>query len=398
MLKVLTFSTLFPHADSPNLGIFVENQTRRLAESGKAEVRVIAPLGIAPWPLSLHPRYAPLHKLPHEEMRSGLRVHRPRYSALPGIGWRFNDLAIFRACVPVMEQMRRDGFHFDIIDGEFFFPCGIAAALLARHFNVPLSIKARGADIHFWPTLPGVADKVRMAGATASGMLCVSQSLKRDMVALGLEADKIRVHYTGIELDRFAPVPRKEARAALGLPEGPLIVSVGALIPRKGHGLLIDAVAQLPGVHLRIAGQGDEKASLQAQIEKLGISDRVKLLGPLPYASLPALYSAADISALCCESEGLANVWVESMACGTPVVTFDVDGAPEAITHADAGRLILPEQRTAEAVSAALADLISNRAPPENVRAQAQRFSWANNSRTLIDHLHACAQKKSPAI
>lgn len=393
MLKVLTLSTLFPHQRAPNLGIFVENQTRRLAESGAAEVRVVAPVGIGPWPLSQLGHYDAIRELPEEEQRNGLHVYRPRYLAMPQFGWRLNDRAIVRSCQPLLARLRSEGFAFDIIDGEFFFPCGVAAAALGKHFGVPVSIKARGADIHFWPTKSGVADKIRRAGALATGMLSVSASLREDMVRLGLERDRIRVHYTGIDLARFAPMDKAEARRELGLPDAPLIVSVGALLPRKGHDLLIDAVAHLPGVHLRIAGQGELRSALQAQIDRSGLGERVKLLGALPYADLPKLYSAADVSALCCHSEGLANVWVESMACGTPVVTFNVDGAPEAINTPEAGLLLAPDQREPKQVAQALEKLLSGRASPEAVRSNAMRFSWENNTATLVEHLHECVRR-----
>jgi teichuronic acid biosynthesis glycosyltransferase TuaC len=388
MLRVLTFSTLFPHAQKPNQGIFVENQTRHLAASGAAEVRVVAPLAMPPWPLSLARHYRDNRSQPLEEVRNGLKIYRPRYLSLPKIGWRFNDAAIVRACRPLLQRLRDEGFAFDVIDAQFFWPCGAAAAQLASDFNVPLSIKSRGADIHYWTELPSVREKVIAAAKRADGMLAVSASLKADMVKLGFAAEKIRVHYTGIDLAAFDLRDQAEARARLGIGGGPVVVSVGALVPRKAHDLLISAIALLPDVHLFIAGQGAEEATLKAHIASLNLGHRVTLLGSVPHARLPDLFAAADISALCSKSEGLANVWVESMAIGTPVVTFNVDGGPEAITTADAGRLIPADQRTPEAVAAAITDLLKHRAPREAVRACAQRFSWANNTRTLVAHLN----------
>jgi teichuronic acid biosynthesis glycosyltransferase TuaC len=394
MLRVLTFSTLFPHEKKPNQGIFVENQTRHLAQSGAAEVRVVAPMAMAPWPVSLISHYNDTRQQPLEEMRNGLKIYRPRYLSLPKIGWRFNDAAIVRACRPVLQRLRDEGFAFDVIDAQFFWPCGAAAAQLADDFNVPLSIKSRGADIHYWTELPSVRKKVVAAAKRADGMLTVSASLKEDMVKLGFAADKIRVHYTGIDLSAFDLRDQGEARARLGIGPGPVVVSVGALIPRKAHDLLISAVALLPNVQLFIAGFGPEEAALKAMIASLNVGDRVTLLGSVPHSQLPDLFAAADISALCSKSEGLANVWVESLAIGTPVVTFNVDGGPEAITTAEAGRLIPADQRTPEAVAAAIADLLENRASRQAVRACAERFSWANNTGTLVEHLSSLIAAK----
>jgi teichuronic acid biosynthesis glycosyltransferase TuaC len=395
MLRILTFSTLFPHAGKPNQGIFVENQTRHLAKSGAAEVRVVAPIGIAPWPMSLAGHYRDARSQPLEEVRNGLTVYRPRYTSLPKVGWRFNDMAIVRACRPLLQRLRDEGFAFDVIDAQFFWPCGVAAAALAEEFKVPLSIKSRGSDIHYWTDNPLVREKIIAAANRADGMLAVSQSLRRDLIGLGFAAEKIRVHYTGIDLDAFALRDQKTTRARLDISDGPLVLGVGALLPRKGHDLLIKAVALLPRVKLLIAGHGPHEVELRSLITNLGLGDRVRLLGAVPHAQLPDLYAAADISGLCSMSEGLANVWVEAMASGTPVVAFDVDGGPEAISTPEAGRLIPADQRTPEAVAAAIADLLKNRASREAVRACAMRFDWSNNTATLVEHLTALVQKKS---
>jgi teichuronic acid biosynthesis glycosyltransferase TuaC len=94
-----------------------------------------------------------------------------------------------------------------------------------------------------------------------------------------LPADRIRVHHTGVDQDRFHPIDRSTAKAALGI-SGPLVVSVGALIPRKGHDIVIDAIAALPDVTLFIAGEGPARSKLEAQIARRGITDRVRLQAP----------------------------------------------------------------------------------------------------------------------
>lgn len=390
MLKVLTLSSLFPNMRAPNLGVFVNNQTRRLARSGAADVRVVAPLPVPPWPFSRVARYV-WHD-PSEEVDHGLHIYRPRYFTLPYLGWMGHDRWIAQACRPILAAARASGFAFDVIDGEFFWPCGVAAIHLGAEFGVPVSLKARGSDIHFWARHPVVGPKIMRAAAQARGLLCVSDSLRRDMIALGMAADKIRVHYTGIDLEMFKPGDKIAARRRLRVPSGPLVLSVGSLDPRKGHGLLIDAVARLEGVRLWIIGAGPQQARLQRQIDTLGLGGRVRLLGSIPYKDLPTYYNAADAFALCCVSEGLANVWVEAMACGVPVVTFAVDGAPEAIPQPDAGILIDPHQRTPAAVAEAIRACLD--APPatDTIRRCAERFGWSHNTTTLVEHLEACAR------
>lgn len=387
MLRVLTLATLFPHAAAPNLGVFVERQTLGLAAHPAVDLRVVAPVGLPPWPLSRHGHYAPLAALRARETWKGLDVRRPRFTTVPGTRGRFHAAALTRALVPVLTDLRRD-FAFDVIDAEFFFPDGPAAVALGKHFGVPVSVKARGADIHHWGTAPATARQVIAAGQVADGLLAVSRAMRGDMAAIGIPESKIRVHHTGVDLDRFAPRERTSAKAAYGV-TGPLVVSVGALIPRKGHDVVIDAVAALPGVALLIAGSGEARGMLEAQIAALGVGDRVRLLGPIPHGDLPALVAAGDVMALASSSEGLANAWVEALACGTPVVITDAGGAGEVVTEPGYGRVV---GRDAAAFARAIADVLAAKVPPGAVREGAKRFTWGANTEALYAHLHAIAR------
>ena len=144
MLRVLTLTTLFPNARQPGFGGFVERQTLALAAHPDVELRVVAPIGRPPWPAGRG------STLPGRETWKGIDVHRPGFIAIPQIGWRWNPAAIVRAATPVLERLRADGFAFDVIDAEFFFPCGVAAAELGQRFGVPVSIKSRGSDNSHW--------------------------------------------------------------------------------------------------------------------------------------------------------------------------------------------------------------------------------------------------------
>ena len=379
MLRVLTLSTLFPDATRPNFGVFVERQTSGLAAQPDTHVTVVAPIGLPPRPLRcVH--HAALAKLPRLEQWRGLDVHRPRFTAIPATGGRFHAALLTRALIPLLDRLRGE---FDVIDASFFFPDGPAAVALGRRYGVPVSIKARGADIHHWGHAPATAAQVRAAGQGADGLLAVSDAMEADMVAIGLPPERIRVHRTGIDHDRFRPVNRAAAKAALGL-SGPTVLSLGALIPRKGHGIVLDAIAALPGVTLLIAGEGPDRAALEAQARARGVADRVRLLGGVPHADLPRLISAADVMALASSSEGLANAWIEALACGTPIVIPDAGGAREVVTGQHAGRIVAREPG---AFAAAIADLLADPPAPEAVAQAAAGYSWDRNARELRAHL-----------
>ncbi len=382
MLRVLTLASLFPDVTRPRLGPFVERQTLGLATHPDVELQVVAPIGLPPFPFSLHPHYRCFSSVPEVENWKGLHVYRPRFMHLPGTKGRFDAGAMARRLMPLLTEIRR-GFPFDIIDAEFFFPDGPAAVALGAHFGVPVSIKARGADIHFWGHNQATAHQVRAAGQSANGLLAVSEALKADMVRIGMPEERITVHYTGVDLDRFTVQDRASVKANRGV-SGPLLVSVGALIPRKGQSLVIDALPHLPDAKLVLIGEGEDRARLSQQAGALGVADRVTFTGNLPHEEISAWLSAADVMALPSASEGLANAWVEALACGTPIVITNAGGAREVLVDESAGHIV---ERTAEGVLAGLQSVLA--APPSRAacRQIAERFTWVRNTEALFRQL-----------
>ena len=387
MLRILTLATLYPNAARPNQGGFVERQTRELAAREDVSLEVVTPIGLPPWPLPLHPHYAGVRSLPRRESWNGLSVHRPRFRAWPRIADAGAARRMADALLPMLREIRRR-FPFDVIDAEFFWPDGPAAMRLGAALDVPISIKARGSDIHYWGARPGIGDQIVAAGQAAAGLLAVSVALRDDLIGLGMPAERIRVHHTGVDLDLFRLADRAAAKAALDV-SGPLIVTVGTLIERKGQRLAIEALARLPGATLLLVGGGPDRAFLERQVRALGLEARVRFLGVLAHDALPPVLAAADVMLLPTASEGLANAWVEALACGTPVVTTPIGGAPEVILSAEAGRLV---PRDIDAIVAAVSEILAAPPPRDAVRAAAIRFSWSANSAALYDHLSAIAR------
>lgn len=387
-LRVLTLSTLFPDATRPNFGVFVERQTRELASREGIDLTVVAPVGIPPWPLALHPRYRALAALPKHEQWHGLSLHRPRFAIVPAIGARWHPALMTRAVLPLVEQLHAQA-PFDVIDASFFFPDGPVARRLSQRLGIPYSVKARGADIHHWGRHPATATMVRDAADHAAGLLAVSAAMKADMVALGIDGSKIRVHYTGVDLDRFTLADRRAAKVAKGL-SGPVVATLGALIPRKGQALVIEALSGLADATLLLIGNGPDRPALVALAQRLGMADRVRLLGSVPHADLPGWLAACDVMALPSASEGLANAWVEATACGVPLVISDAGGARELVDRPAAGFVV---DRDPSAIRTAIAALLGNPPDPATVRETALRFTWTTNGEALATHLRACAGK-----
>ncbi len=383
-LRILSIATLFPDAARPNFGLFVERSLLALAAQPGVVLTIVAPVGLPPFPLSLHPRYRALRQLPHREAWRGLTVHRPRFTLIPKFGAARNPAAIARAVLPIARQGS-----FDVVDAQFFYPDGPAAMRIADALGLPFSIKARGADISHFGHDPASRPQLLAAANRAAGLLAVSEAMRADMAAIGIDAGKTMVHYTGIDTMRFHPGDRTAARAALGMGDAPAIATVGALIPRKGQALVIEALPALPGVHYWLAGAGEEEARYRALAQRLGVADRVHLMGPVANADLPQLYRAVDAVVMPSVSEGLANAWVEALACGTPIVISDAGGAAELVTSPAAGRIV---ERTPAAIADAVRALLAAPAAPDAVAASlAGRFDWDRNGRELAEHLRRCA-------
>lgn len=387
MLRVLSISTLFPNPARPAFGRFVANQMRALAAREEIDLVMVNPLGIPPWPLSLCEPYAGLRGLPETSDIDGLTVHHPRFNLIPKIGADSNPGRVAGAVLPMARRLHAEK-PFDLVDAQFFFPDGPATAIVARELGLPLSIKARGTDIYYWGTRKRSRRQMLKAGQEAAGLLAVSDALRRDMAALGMPEDRITVHYTGLDRSRFRPFDRKAARTAaaagLGVPtSGPLIVTPGSLIPRKGQRLVIEALQHLSEGRLALAGTGEDEARLRTLADRHGLSDRVHFLGQVDHDELPQLLSAADVVVLPSVSEGLANVWVEALACGTPLVIPDTGGAHEVVRDASAGRIAARDPR---AIAGAVREILDNPPSQEDAAANVADFSWEANAARLAGH------------
>ena len=374
VLRLLTFSTLFPHAARPNQGIFVENRLRHLLASGQATSLVLAPV---PWFPSRSDRFgdwAVNARAPLRETRHGIDIRHPRYPVIPKVGMSLAPWLLYRAMVPQVAALLREGHRFDAIDAHYIYPDGVAATWLGRHFGLPVVMTARGTDVNLIPRYRIPRRLIQGAIRDAAALIAVSAALRDVLVQLGAPDDKVTVLRNGVETDLFhPPADRQATRDALGL-TGPTLISVGGLIERKGHHRTIEAMSQLPEFALIVVGEGPERDHLSALIAARGLGDRVRLLGPRPHRDLPALYGAADASVLASSREGWANVLLESMACGTPVVAANIWGNPEVVRQKAGG--IIYEPNTPDGIAAGVRRLFAKLPDRSATRAYAEPFSW----------------------
>jgi glycosyltransferase involved in cell wall biosynthesis len=379
-MRIVTFSSLFPNPVQPGLGLFVAERLRHLLGSDAVEARIVAPVPWFPSTQARFGKYAEFAKVPARSTWEGLPVLHPKHPVIPGPGWYLTPLWMAWSAAAALRRLRAEGYDFDLIDAHYYYPDGVAAALLSRWFERPVVITARGTDVNLIPRYALARRMVLRAGARAAQSIAVSAALKEAMVACGMAETRITVLRNGVDLARFRPLDRMALRRQLGL-DRPTLLSAGNLIELKGHHLVIEALRALPNWRLVIAGKGPLGAELERQVAQRGLTDRVRFTGPLSQQHLIEYYNAADALVLASSREGMPNVVLEAMACGLPVIAAAVGGVPE-ILDARVGR---PIERSVPAIIAAVQSLAAD--PPERslVRGHAEQFDWQATTRGQLE-------------
>lgn len=385
--RLLVLSSLFPSAAQPTAGVFIRERMFRVG--ARLPIVVVAPQpwfpfqGVIRW---FRPHFRP-PAAAHEVMQ-GIEVHRPRFLCFPGVFKRI-DGALMAICIAWSVRRLVKRHQLNILDVHFGFPDGRAGTLLGRWLKLPVVLTLRGKEER--QTRTSVAVPLRRAVRAADRIVAVSQALADVAVGLGVNADRVQVVGNGIDLARFRPIPRDEARVALGLPpQARVLVSVGGLVERKGFHRVIDCLPALmqahPDLHFLVVGgagpEGDISGRLQAQVVHLGLADRVRFLGSVAPDDLKVPLSAADVFVLATRYEGWANVLLEAMACGLPVVTTRVGGNAQVVSQSDVGSLV-PFDDSA-ALSAALDRALCKAWNGDAIRQFASRHAWEQRIPALV--------------
>lgn len=391
-IKTLLFSTLFPSSARPIHGVFVEARLNNLLKSGCVDTQVVAPVPWFPFKHKIFGNYATISKTPFYEERNNVKVYHPRYFLPPKIGQNIAPLTLALGALPTIKKIIRQGFDFDVIDAHFFYPDGVAASIMAKILKKPFVCTARGSDITLYRNFSISRRYLEYAFTSSSANIGVCNDLVHQMVELGAPAEKSMTIRNGVDLERFSPVDRRFSRTVLGIPEDCLLLlSVGHLVERKGHHLVIEMLLEFPAARLLIVGTGPMESKLRQLAHVLGVETRVNFVGLQPNHLLPNYYSAADALILASSFEGWANVLLESLACGTPVVATPVNGTPEVIAVPEAGRLA--EKRDVQHLNKALHNLLNCYPSRLNVRKYAERFSWEEATRLQCELFSKISRK-----
>lgn len=380
--RLLVYSSLFPSPNDPTAGVFIRERMFRVGKN--LPIVVVSPKAWSPFDGLIRlrkPRFRPT--APYFEEQQGVAVYSPRFFSLPGVLKHWDSTFMAIGSYLTMRRLKRE-FGFDLIDAHFGYPDGHAASLLARWFGLPLTITLRGSEKTYAETT--AFRKRIVAGLNqAAKVIGVSDSLRQLAVRLGIPAAKTLAIGNAVDCQRFHPVDRHEARNRFGLDEAdPVLVSVGWLIERKGFHRVIevlpDLVRQYPRLRYLIVGGAtgadNMEAQLRQQVTDLGLEEHVRFLGSMQPDDLKWPLSAADLFVLATRREGWANVFLEAMACGLPVVTTDVDGNPEVVCKPELGSIV--PFGDASALAQALREGLSHDWDRRAIRAYAEENSWDN--------------------
>jgi len=383
MMNLLVITTLYPNEIQFRHGIFVETRLRHLVESCGYRAVVIAPVPWFPIETKFFPSYSQYARVPASEERHGITVYHPRYLVVPKIGMLITPLFLALAVFLSARRLRSSGYRYELVDSHYYYPDGVAVAMVARFLGKPLTITARGSDINVLTKFALPRRWIRWAAGKAAASIAVSAALKNRLVELGVDSNNVHVLRNGVDLERFVPKPRSEAKAKLGV-DSCTLLSVGNLVELKGHDLVIRAMSQLPDCVLLIVGEGELRGSLESLAANLGVGHRIMFLGALPQSELVDVYNASEILVLASSHEGMPNVVLEAMACDTPVVATEVGGVPEVVCSPEAG--VLVKERNVDSLVAGITQLLA--AYPERgaARRYAESFSW-NNTISGLDKL-----------
>jgi glycosyltransferase involved in cell wall biosynthesis len=387
---LIVYSSLFPSAAAPAAGTFIRERMFRVAR--QLPIVVVAPQPWSPFDWLVR-RFRPSFRpqAPAHETMDGIEVYRPRFFCLPGVFKRLDGRFMAMATLPTMRRLARR-LGGPVIDAHFLYPDGWAATRIAARLGLPVTITIRGSKDEW---LIGTDREPMLVEAmrSATRLFAVSQALARNVAQrLGIDAAKVTVIGNGVDLEKFAPVDRVEARRRLGLaPDAKVIIGVGNLIPTKGFHRVIPLLPELrrrhPGLAYLIVGggssQGDQRGELEALARQHGVADIVRFCGRQPQEELKWHYGAADVFAQATEFEGWSNVLLEAMACGLPVVTTRVGGNAEVVSDSALGELV--DWWDPDAFRDAVDRALARDWDRERIIAFARSNEWEDRIRRLVD-------------
>ncbi|MGA9545961.1 MAG: glycosyltransferase [Candidatus Sulfotelmatobacter sp.] len=357
-MRALTLTPFYPTAADDASGCFIAESVAELQRQG-IESSVIA----------VHPIH---HSYPGPDPKAPPATWK-KYFCLPGNPGLSSAGQFLHAALKFHVRQLHARQPISLIHAHAALPCGQAAMLLARDLGVPFVVTVHGLDVFSTRQVPGwfgrrcSAVSGQVYGAAAR-VICISEQVARQVREGISDPISISVAYNGVDSSLFKPGSGSAAGHEV-------ILSVGNLIPIKGHELLLRSVAAIapdhPQVQCRIIGDGPDRGRLQQLARELRIEDRVHFLGRRPRAEVAAAMRDSTLFALPSWYEGLGCVYLEAMSAERPAIACRGQGIEEVIRHWENGWLIEP--KNLDDLTTALRTLLSNRPLREKLGGNARQ-------------------------
>jgi glycosyltransferase involved in cell wall biosynthesis len=315
----------------------------------------------------------------------------PQYAFAPGL--LYHAARLEQQAAAMVEE---EGI--DLIHSHFAFPEGFGGILTRAATGRPLVASLRGTDVLVDDDLDygrrretAYSRSLLLLLGTAERAICFSEFMRKQVVSLGVDPGRARVVRKGVDLSLFRHVQDRQAlKARLGLPPGPLILSVGGLIRRKGVHITLRALALVRNAHeftFVVCGDGHEREGLRQLATELGLSGVIRFVGVVDRTNVADYFSACDVLAHAPLLEAAGNVLFEAMASGRPVVCTRSGGPEEYVEDGRTGYVVDPgdPRALAERISMLLADpVLADRLGAEGLRQSRSAFAFDRMTRDII--------------
>lgn len=383
-MKLQIITNLFPLPWEPDRASFNRQQFARLACRHETRITVVVA-----WLDAVRNRSG----TSDSSQLNGMEVSYLRYFQVPGFLRASYSLTLFMALLFQARKIRR--FAPDCLLLSWAYPDAVAGTLLGRLLKIPVVIKVHGSDINIHGRYPSRARQIAWSMSSAQAVISVSRDLAGKLEKLGVDSNRIHVVYNGIDHAVFHPRDKQAARRQLGLDPGRKpVVFVGNLKKEKGCRELLDAFTHVagnaPDADLYFIGNGSEARLLQETASRAGLESRIRLVGGIEHAAVATWFNASHVVALPSYNEGVPNVLLEAMACGTPVVATKVGGIPEIVQDSSG---ILVTAQDSDALESALAESLVRQWDAGVIRQTVREFSWDANCQQVTGILAAVAAK-----
>lgn len=387
--NLLIITSTFPF-ESHHEGSFIKEQIRYLRKEF-SKVYVIAPLAYFPKILLNSKRfqhYSGYSVYPTNYSFDNVKIFFPRYLPLSIFKDFFTNIRTTLSFLAVERTIKKEKLTFDIIHAHFIWPSGYVGARLKGKYHKPLIITAHGGDIYYQPFKNSKWLRSTQHILKHSDKIITTSMRNYKIITeeLSISSDKVKVVRNGFDEKSFCPMEKNMVRDRLLLPKSvKIILSVGYVVKIKGHRYLIEAmnkiVSNRTDVLCVIVGKSS-KLKLQTLVEKLYLTNYVRIVEAKPHEELPLWMNACDVFVLPSLDEGFPTVIPEALGCSKPVVATSVGGVPEIIQDENIGLLV--KKQNSESLSNGILTALNKEWDSEKIVEYAMQFTWDKIAKQIL--------------